>query len=215
MKPTKYWLPALALFALLLPLAGCGSFLATVGAGPVIIEPVGKKNVAAIQPNLRSIYYRIDRDDNLDIVMQDPHTTKKPAHPGDQEYIILRVFWQPRGGVTSLSAESINTTFRYIVINSSGAGLYEGAGFVRLYGKVGKPKLTARILDGDLRLTESTSGFVDTLGRSRFTGAFSARYSDSQTVARLLDDQRNFFEKTYKIAEASETPTTQPDAPTP
>ncbi len=50
--------------------------------------------------------------------------------------------------------------------------MYEGAGFVRLWGKDGDHEISARVMDGDLRLTESSAGFVDTLGRSKMRGNF-------------------------------------------
>ena len=72
-------------------------------------------------------------------------------------------------------------------------GMYEGAGFVRLFGKTGRRRLPARIMDGDLRLTQSSANFQDTLGRARIRGNISALFDDVRAREMLLDAQREFF----------------------
>ncbi len=187
-------------------LAGCG-----YGGRPLHIETLaaakGKGDVGEIEPNFKQLYYRLDRDNNVYFYLK--------AIPGKnqqdvQQTVIFRIFWKPIGGRTTLNNAAINATFRYVVMNSAGAGSYEGAGFVRFYSKLGGKKLKARLIDGDLRLTEATSGFTDTLKRSRFRGTFTAIRDDARTVDLMLQTQRDFFARTFA---ASTQPATEPATP--
>jgi hypothetical protein len=68
-------------------------------------------------------------------------------------------------------------------------------------------KLKARMMDGDLRLTEASTNFVDTLGRSRVRGNFSAIYNDAKAFDMLLAAHQEFFNRSLT---AQVTPTSQP-----
>lgn len=188
MKRINALLTAMGLVFLL---AGC-----TYGGHPLRIEPVASKG-GEIRPNFRQIYYRVDRDKNVYFYLK--ATPTKGQKEIDQT-VVIRVFWKPIGGRTSLNAAAINSTFRYVVSNPTGAGSYEGAGFVRFYSRIGSKELRAKLMDGDLRLTEATSGFVDTLKRSRIRGTFIARRDDGQTVDLMLQAQRDFFARTFAAA---------------
>jgi hypothetical protein len=48
-------------------------------------------------------------------------------------------------------------------------------------------------MDGDLRLTESSAGFVDTLGRSKVRGNFKATFDDVKALDLLLGSHQEFF----------------------
>jgi hypothetical protein len=180
-------------------LAGCGA-----GGHPLRIEPVGSK-AAAYQPNFKQIYYRVDRDNNVYFYTKAPLQKAKNV----EQTLVMRVFWKPIGGKTSLNATALNSTFRYVIYNATGAGSYEGAGFVRFYGKIGKRDLSVRVIDGDLRLTEATSAFVDTLKRSRFRGKFTAHRDDGRTLEATLDAQREFFGRTFAASKAPPPAATQ------
>ena len=185
-------------------LTGCG-----FGGRPLRIEPVANK-AAAFEPRFGQVYYRVDRDQNVYFYLK-----ADSAKGASDQTILFRVFWQPIGGRTTLNAAAINATYRYVVLNSTGAGMYEGTGFVRFSGKVGSPRLKARLIDGDLRLTESTSGFVDTLKRSRIRGTFTAKRDDARTVEQTLEAQRTYFARTFAEANKSAAAATAPDATPP
>lgn len=209
MKSSTLSLILLLSIAALLP--GCITIAPNLTARPLTIAPVGKKTFLPIQPNFKTVYYRVDRDHNVDVVLENANRGK-PSPDGVVQEIVLHIFWQPIGGRTSLNSDSLNATYRYVVLTPKGAGLYEGAGFVRFFDTVGKNKLRARVMDGDLRLSEASPGFVDTLGRSRLAGAFTARLNDSETLARKIDMQRDFFIRTFKYAQATapDKPATEP-----
>jgi hypothetical protein len=165
----------------------------TVVTSPLQIEPARK--ATPVSPKFGQSYYYVDRDQNLYFVMRS--TATEAGKPVDQ-VMTIRVFWQPRGGVTTMNPAALNATFRYVVMTPDAMGLYEGAGFVRLDSKLGAATFKARVVDGDMRLSQATLGFVDTLGRARLTGAFTAAYDDAQAMDLRLDSQREFFVRSLK-----------------
>jgi hypothetical protein len=175
------------------------------------IEPVGKKGTI-IAPKFDQSYYYYDRDDTLHFVMRSSTTDRATGKPVEQ-IATVRVFWRPVGGKTSLNPSSLNATYRYVLMTPDTVGMYEGAGFVRLWGKNGRPRLDARLMDGDLRLTQSSVNFVDNLGRARIRGNFSAYYDDARAMEMLMDAQREFFARSLLSKPAA--PATQEAAQEP
>ncbi|MGN6366683.1 MAG: hypothetical protein ACTHN5_00200 [Phycisphaerae bacterium] len=169
------------------------------------IEPVAKPE-SVIVPKFTESYYYFDRDHTLYFVMRSK--TKDPASgkPIDQ-IATFRVFWRPVGGRTTMDSSALNATYRYVLMTPDAVGMYEGAGFVRLWGADGVHRLKARVMDGDLRLTEASTNFVDTLGRSRVRGNFTAIYDDAKAFDMLLAAHQEFFNRSLK---AGLTPTSQP-----
>ena len=155
------------------------------------IEPVGKK-AAVVAPKFDTSYYYYDRDQNLYFVMRSRTKDRVTGKAVDQ-IATVRVFWRPVGGKTSMNNTSLNATFRYVLMTPNSVGMYEGAGFVRLWGKNGKAKLKARIMDGDLRLTQSSVNFVDSLGRARIRGNISATYDDVRAMDMWMEAHWEFF----------------------
>jgi hypothetical protein len=152
----------------------------------------------------------VDRDRNLYFVLSKHSVDESTKKPVDQ-IVVLRVFWEPLGGTTSLNPASLNATYRYIVMTPDAVGMYEGAGFVRMSQNYGAQTMNARVVDGDLRLTESSKGFHDTLGRSRFLGSFSAELADVETLDQAMGSQREFFARSLAISEKAATqPATAP-----
>ena len=180
----------------ILSLAGCAVYR------PVQLEPARKTTPVA--PKFTDVTYYYDQDQNLYFVMRS-HTTDQPTGKPVDQIATIRVFWRPRGGVTTLNSSALNATFRYIVMTPDAVGMYEGAGFVRLLSATGVGKMHARIMDGEIRLSESSKNFHDALGRAHIHGYFSAAYDDVHTLDGLLNTQREFFARSM-IA----TPETQP-----
>lgn len=170
--------------------AGCTS------SRPLQIEPVGKKGVV-VQPKFTDACYRYDEDGALYFVARNRTSDKVTGQAVDQ-IVTVRVFWRPVGGKTSLNNTSLNATYRYVLMTEHAVGVYEGAGFVRLWGKNGK-KIDARLMDGDLRLTEASDSFTDTLGRSRIRGSFSARYDDGRAMDMKLQAHRDLFNRSLTL----------------
>ena len=65
------------------------------------------------------------------------------------------------------------------------------------------------VQDGDMRLTQASASFVDTLGRARINGTFSAVYDDARAVDMMLDAQREFFARSLE-SKAATQPATGP-----
>ena len=172
---------------------GCGSLLG--GGGPMQIAPV--KKGTAIQPKFDTVIYRYDEENTLHFVGRSKSIDKATGQTVEQ-VMTMRVFWRPIGGKTSLNSGSINATFRYVLMTPTSVGVYEGAGMVRLSGKNGKP-VTARMLDGDLRLTEASTSFHDTLGRCRLHGYLQANYDDARAMEMTLQAQRDLFNRSLNL----------------
>ena len=175
---------------------------------PVEIAPA--KNTPPVAPRFTQSYYYYDRDQNLYFVMKS-HTIDPVAGKPVDQIATIRVFWRPRGGVTTLDSTALNATFRYIVMTPDSVGMYEGAGFVRLLSKTGAGKFNARIMRADLRLSESSKSFVDTLGRARISGYFSAIFDETVALDALLGAQREFFARSLEMKPATQ-PASQPAA---
>jgi len=175
------------LFLLVAVLGGCGVYK------PLQIEPVGKKT-SVVVPQFAAAYYYFDRDQNLHVVMRSQAVDEK-----DQSYdqiFTARIFWRPVGGRTSLNPASTSMTYRYIRIlpeSVGGVGVYEGAGFARITGKNGSREIKVNLVDGELRLTEVSGSFADTLGRARVRGNFTAQYDDAKAVEMLKEAQQEVF----------------------
>jgi hypothetical protein len=170
------------------------------------IEPVAKKGTV-IAPKFTESYYYVDRDETVYFVMRSS-TVDKATGKAVEQIATLRVFWRPVGGKTSMDPSSLNATYRYVLMTPDTVGMYEGAGFVRLWGKNGAKKLEGRLMDGDLRLTQSSANFVDNLGRARVRGNFAATYDDVKAMDMLMGAQREFFARSLESK-----PATQPATP--
>jgi hypothetical protein len=185
-------------------LTGC------VAYQPLQFEPVRRAGRAPtpVAPRFSESNYFVDHDHNLYFVMRSRTTDSVSRTPIDQ-VVTVRVFWHPKGGVTTLNASALNATFRYLIMTPDSLGMYEGAGFVRLNSKDGAPKFEARFIDGDMRLTQASSNFNDTLGRARIRGYFAAFYNDARAYDMLLQAQREFFYRSLEQKPA-ELPDAQP-----
>jgi hypothetical protein len=195
------YLPFLCCLLLLPFFAGC-----TVATKQLQIEPATKSPPVA--PKFTQSYYYYDRDQTLYFVLRARGTDAASGKPVDQ-VITARVFWRPKGGVTTLNPSALNSTYRYVVMTPDAIGMYEGAGFIRLQSKNGDKKFTARFMGGDMRLTQSSANFVDTLGRAHITGIFQSAYDDVKAVDMMLAAQREFFARSIENKSAT-MPATQP-----
>ncbi len=179
---------------------GCASYR------PLQIEPAVKKE-AIVAPHFTESYYYFDREHTLYFVMRS-RTFDKVAGKTVEQFASIRVFWRPVGGRTTMDHTALNATYRYVLMTADSVGMYEGAGFVRLWGKDGVHKMYARLMDGDLRLTEASAKFVDTLGRSRVRGNFHATFDDAKALDMLLAEQREFFARSLKVVVPPNTTST-------
>jgi hypothetical protein len=202
-------LPSLLLAALAASATGCAAYR------PLQIEPVARKGYV-VSPKFSQGYYYADRDNNLYYLLRSRGVDPATRKPVDQ-LLTVRIFWRPIGGKTTLDPTGLNATWRYVLMTPDSVGMYEGAGFVRLFGKTGRRRLPARIMDGDLRLTQSSANFQDTLGRARIRGNISALFDDVRAREMLLDAQREFFARslatgaTTRPAATRAAPTSQPN----
>jgi hypothetical protein len=193
-------------------LGGCNVLDPLMGAyAPLQIQSVEKKD-KVIQPAFSDVVYYPDRDRVVHVISTAEGTDAATGKPVRQ-ILILRIFWIPVGGKTSMNPTSLNFTFRYLVIAADAAAQYEGAGFARLNDEPDADQLPIRIVDADLRMTEKTEKFVDVLQRCRVAGNITARRDDHETVARLLAAEREYFHATLEISQASTRPATSSTAP--
>ncbi len=172
-------------------IGGCKSF------GPLRIKPVQNTTSGELRPQFPTAYYRVSRDGTCYFYLQ----TTTPARAGQviRQIALIRVFWRPVPGETPILPTAINATFRYIVITPSGAGIYSGAGFIRLHNSRHARVMHASIVDGSLHLISSSGYFHDPLGPARITGDFHALRSKEKTISLSLQTRREFFLKTFQM----------------
>jgi hypothetical protein len=195
MMPKPAALRALLVAALVACASGCAAYR------PLQIEPVARKGYV-VAPKFTQAYYYRDRDNTLYYILRSRTTDPATHQPVDQIFTV-RVFWRPVGGKTTLDPTALNATYRYVLMTPNSIGMYEGAGFVRLFGKTGRRRLPARLMDGDLRLTQSSTNFQDTLGRSRIRGNINATFDDVRANNLLHEAQREFFARSLAIGAAT------------
>lgn len=213
----RHVLRVVPLAVMALFLGGCGNFnfLNPFGAtAPLQIQSVERKGTL-IQPNFANATYYPDSDRVVHLVADAEGTDPATGKPVRQ-ILVMRIFWIPLGGRTSLNPTSLNFTFRYLVIAPDSAGQYEGAGFARLNDEPDAASLPIRVIDADLRLTEKTANFTDVLQRCRVLGTITARRDDPGTIERLYNAEREFFNTTLEISKTrpATVPATTP-APAP
>lgn len=171
--------------------AGCKSF------GPLTLTPV-KSNRLALEPQFSEGFYRVTQDHTYRFYLQtvQHHTSKN--HPRVTQIAIINVFWRPIPGVTPILSSAINATIRYIVITPGGVGMYQGAGFVRLFNSRGAGVMHGAIVDGDLRLTGSGGYFKDALGPCRIRGNFTAVRGAAKEIELALRARRRTYAASYR-----------------
>lgn len=181
-------IPVLLLAGLL---TGCQSF------GPLRIKPVVQTGKAELRPQFTTSYYRVSRDGTYYFYLE----TTSPTRAGRviRQIALVRVFWRPIPGVTPILPTAINATFRYIVITPTGAGIYSGAGFIRIHNSRHARVMHASIADGELHLVSSSGYFNDPLGPARIVGDFHAIRSKAKTISLTLRARRQFFLKTFQM----------------
>lgn len=170
-------------------LGGCSFY------GPLRVTPIKAHGKVVLRPHFSTAYYRGGGGNPLNFYFQ--QNTPLAAGGMIRQLMLMRVFWTPIPGQTPISRTAIDATFRYIVITPSGAGMYEGAGFVWLHNGGHASVMHATILQGDLRLTQATAYFHDPLGRARIRGDLSAKRSLNKTLTLSLRAQRLFFQSTF------------------
>ncbi|MCL2647839.1 MAG: hypothetical protein FWD61_12640 [Phycisphaerales bacterium] len=188
------------LFLMLVAFAGCAT------SKSLQIEPVGKKTTPVVLA-FDTAYCYFDRDQNLHIVMRAQATNEKNQKTYDQIFT-ARVFWRPVGGKTSLNSTSINVTYRYLLIAPDEVGMYEGAGFLRFSDENRKGEIKINLVESNMRLTEASDCFVDTLGRARVRGNFIAKEDNAKAVEMLKAAQQEFF--AHSLSSKPRSAATQP-----
>jgi len=177
---------------------------------PLELQPV--KRATPIAPQFSESYYYYDRDQDIYMVMRSHSKDPATGKPVEQ-VVTIRAFWHPIGGVTTLNPTAINATFRYLIMTPDAVGMYEGAGFIRLQSKTGMKKFEARVMDGDMTLTQASATFVDAIGRARINGYIKATYDDAKAMDLILGAQREFFARSLESKPASATAPATSTAP--
>lgn len=211
------WIFRVAVICLLgtvMVLGGCGndipllSQLTFVQQTPLQIQSIEKKGTL-VQPNFSGAIFYPDNDRVVHVVAEATGTDPATGQPVKQ-VMIMRIFWIPYGGRTSMNPTSLNFTFRYLVTTAEGAGQYEGAGFARVNHEPDVPDLAIKVMDADFRLTEKTGKFVDVLQRCRVVGTINARRDDPLAIEKLLTVKQEFFQTTLDFAKVSTQPASKP-----
>lgn len=171
--------------------AGCKSF------GPLTLTPVKNEHIA-LEPQFDEGFYRVTRDHTYHFYLQTAGRRNPKNSKPVEQIAIINVFWRPIPGVTPILSSAINATIRYIVITPGGVGMYQGAGFVRLFNSRGSRIMHAAIVDGDLRLTGSSGYFKDALGPCRIKGDFRAIRGAAKEIVLSLRARRGTYLASFR-----------------
>lgn len=179
---------SLAALATALPLiGGCSLFRGSFGSGGTArLESV--QTPAKLEANLPTSAYFEAGEYAADIYMTD-------LSPGDLlpqadlkgtwgQFIHVHLFIEPNAGDTPISRDACTTIVRHLVISDGQIGLYGGGGFMQPGGKPGDSSLGGSLADATMKPITHTSGFVDRLGSSVFSGSVGGR-RDPEEAARL------------------------------
>ncbi|MEO1237357.1 MAG: hypothetical protein AAFX76_11270 [Planctomycetota bacterium] len=109
-----------------------------------------------------------------------------------QRVATIRMFWQPRAGLTPIDRTSTNALVRFYEFRDSPEerdtlGVYAGGGFMRLSGSPELASVSGSLWDADLRLTDRSEAFTDRLGRAVFRGRFEATRDDAAVTTALRE----------------------------
>lgn len=121
---------------------------------------------------------RVDAPADADSSAAAPNA--EPADPLPSHVAVLRVLWRPRAGATPLDDFATNLTMRWVVFAGKDAGVYSGAGFAYQFDEFGESKITLKLEQSSLRLTDASKAFKDPLVQAAAKGHFTA----------VLDPQR-------------------------
>ncbi len=76
-----------------------------------------------------------------------------------EQAVVMRVLWTPRAGATPLDDFATNVTVRWAIFAGGEAGLYSGAGFAFPFTSVGGRRLSMKLEQSDLKLSEASTRF--------------------------------------------------------
>ena len=156
-------------------LAGCS------GGGKLSIHSEDVTGLV-IKTGFEKGLYRLESQGNVTMLLYDG-LLDRPA-----QAMTIRLLWQPKNARTPFDADATNATIRHAVFTddlSGKIGIYNGAGYVYLRGKVGGRYLKASVWHANLRLTDAGEGFVSTLGKASLSGNFAVIRND-QAVQQAL-----------------------------
>lgn len=141
------------------------------GRDPSMME--GRFPLAAygIGPVQSSVYMT---DLPVDTLVSDEPLTGQVVH--------VELLWKPIAGQTPMDSAATNASIRQIVFAGGEVGIYGGAGFVRIDGRFGGPKLSIEIVDASMSLLEATPGFVDVFSPATLSGSVVAVRSEERTL---------------------------------
>jgi hypothetical protein len=173
----------LAVSMLVLGGPGCGF---SRSGGPARLQSL--QNTNSLQSPLPTRVYAAADADTADVYMTDLPSSVWEAGADVSDLsgtlVHVRMFIRPRAGRTPIADTASTATIRVMVLAKGEIGVYGGGGFFVNSGNPGKERFRGGVRDASLRLVSATSGFVDRLGVSAFTGEVSGQ-QDSQAAAAM------------------------------
>jgi len=196
--PANRATPSIIVLCWLTALAGCSIGGAGGPGGQLAAESISMTPVR-LRADLPTVIYSEELTSLSSIYATDlpleawglgPEPRSPGGSPGlsfdelpDGQLLRADVLWRPQAGRTPLDPQATNIVVRYLVVKDGRVGLYEGGGFGRLRGRIGRP-IAVKLRNITLRLRWSSPGFVDALGPARLTADLRA-VPDSAATRRL------------------------------
>lgn len=171
------WWPLLILGTVLLQ-TGCSSW---VSRGTLHIQSRGVDPVRLDETCTIAVY---TYDKNGETSFWLSNVSLEALRRGDVEeglVIHLELLWLPKAGATPMDPSATNVSIRYTIISHGEVGVYVGAGFAEVRGKLHRSGVAISVRDATLELGDSTPGFLDLLTPAQLGGDFTASHDDEAT----------------------------------
>lgn len=173
---------ALAMASAMTGLTGCSNTF--LGTGKLRAESLGPDPIK-LDAQCATAVYTEDSDGEASFFLTDmPIEDLLAGRPTEGQVLHIELLWESKPGETPVDRFATNISVRHVVLVDDQVGVYGGAGFART-GRLSKKKVRVALQDSNLRLLESTAGFVDPLSPVRLLGTFTAKRDD--LAARKLD----------------------------
>jgi len=154
--------------------AGCAALRQLEDPGPLTIRSLADGARLELRPTAAAAQRREDGALTAFATDIPPAAWSQPIGALEGSVVVVERFFAPTPGRTPMEASSSNGSVRWLVLARGAVGVYEGGAMVDSAGGLFRDAPTLRLRGATLRLGAASEGFVDALGPSEASGAFTA-----------------------------------------
>lgn len=127
--------------------------------------------------------YRTDTGGDVHILASAQHNDAEQVR---NEYLHVRIYWQPRLGTTWADSSTSNALLEYAVAEADGLAIYRGTGFV-FAEQLRDGRIEANIESARLQLDRTQGNLPDFLGAAALSGHLLAKHDDYAAAQTLRE----------------------------